>query len=113
MLTARNYAEAVIPIEKFRGALMIIAGRDDQLWPSAEMADQIRSRRSASLFAARDRYLLYRRAGHQIGKAGLPQAESTRIAGGRLETGGTLAENALAQRDSWPRVLEFFAAHLQ
>ena len=113
LLTARNYSRAVIPIEKFRGALMIVAGRDDQLWPSAEMADQIRSRRSASRFAAKDRYLIYPRAGHQIGKAGLPQAESTRIAGGRIETGGTLAENALAQRDSWPRVLEFFAAHLQ
>ena len=113
MLTVRNYPEAVIPIEKFRGALMIIAGRDDQLWPSAEMADQIRSRRSASRFAAEDRYLIYPRAGHQIGKAGLPQAESTRIAAGRIETGGTLAENAQAQKDSWPRVLDFLATHLR
>ncbi len=52
--------------------------------------------------------LNYRGAGHRIGKSYIP-AGSTRVAGGRLETGGTAAANAAAQADAWPRVLEFLA----
>ena len=43
-------AAARIPIERFKGALLLVAGGDDQIWPSAEMAANIvTARRSADL----------------------------------------------------------------
>lgn len=41
---------ARIPIERFKGALLLVAGGHDQIWPSAEMAANIvAARRSAGL----------------------------------------------------------------
>jgi len=57
-------------------------------------------------------HLSYAGAGHLIGKAYLP-AGSTRVAGGRLETGGTPQANAAAQADAWPQVLRFLEAALR
>jgi hypothetical protein len=59
-----------------------------------------------------DTILIYPDAGHRIGKSYLP-AGSTRVAGGRLETGGTPQANALAQADAWPTVLHFLATALR
>jgi len=43
-------AAARIPIERFKGALLLVAGGHDQIWPSAEMAANIvTARRSANL----------------------------------------------------------------
>ena len=97
---------ASIPVEQIRGPLLLVAGDDDQLWPSLLMARQIMERRRARGGHAADRLLAYEGAGHLIGKSFLP-AGSTRIAGGRIETGGTPAGNARAQADSWPRVVAF------
>jgi hypothetical protein len=70
------------------------------------MARNIMERRMARSGHPDDRLLAYPGAGHLIGKAYLP-AGSTRLAGGRIETGGTPAANARAQADAWPKVLAF------
>ena len=111
MLTAANVADASIRADRYEGRLMLIAGEDDQLWHSAEMSRQIQSMRSARAIAGRDRYLYYPGAGHFIGKLYLPSG-STRIAGGRIETGGSPSANAIAQEDSWKQALQFFRAAL-
>ncbi len=103
--------DVTIPVEQIRGPLLLVAGTDDQLWPSRLMAEQIVKRRAARGGHSRDRLLTYEGAGHLIGKGFLP-AGSTRIAGGRIETGGTPAANARAQADSWPKVLSFLGAEL-
>ena len=97
---------ATIAVERIRGPLLLIAGDDDQLWPSLLMAQRIMRRRAERGGHAHDRLLAYAGAGHLIGKAFLPSG-STRIAGGRIETGGTPAANARAQADAWPKVVEF------
>jgi dienelactone hydrolase len=102
---------AVIPVEDITGPLLLVAGGDDQLWPSSLMAEAIMDRRAAMGGHADDELLTYPNAGHLIGKASVP-AGSTRIAGGRLESGGTPPDNARAQADAWPRVLEFLAKAL-
>jgi hypothetical protein len=99
---------AAIPVERINGPIMLVAGGADELWPSAEMARQIRERRARAAHRAGDTTLVYPDAGHRIGKSYLP-AGSTRVAGGRLETGGTPRANAAAQADAWPRVLRFLA----
>ena len=97
---------AVIPVERIAAPLLLVAGDDDQLWPSLLMARAIEERRATSGRHATDELLVYPGAGHLIGKAYVP-AGSTRIAGGRIETGGTPDANARAQADAWPRVLAF------
>ena len=112
LLTAANFADASIKIERYKGTLMLIAGEDDQLWHSAEMARQLQSKRSVNDIGRNDRYLHYPTAGHFIGKLNLPSG-STRIAGGRIETGGSPLANGIAQEDSWKRVLEFLSVALR
>jgi dienelactone hydrolase len=102
---------AVIPVESITGLLLLVAGGDDQLWPSLPMARAIMERRASLRGHPDDELLSYPDAGHLIGKAFVP-AGSTRVAGGRLETGGTPADNARAQADAWPRVLAFLGKAL-
>jgi dienelactone hydrolase len=111
MMTAKNAGEAAIDVTRIDAALMLIAGSDDQLWPSAEMMRQVQSKRRQSDIGTRDRYLIYTGAGHLIGKSYIP-AGSTRVASGRLETGGTPMANANAQENAWPQVLGFLRSVL-
>jgi dienelactone hydrolase len=103
--------DATIPVEQIRGPILLVAGSDDQLWPSLLMAQRLMVRRATLGGHAGDRLLTYDGAGHLIGKGFLP-AGSTRIAGGRIETGGTPAANARAQADSWPRAVDFLKVEL-
>lgn len=103
-------AAASIHVERIRGPVLLVAGESDELWPSADMARSLMARRLSR--QSGDTLLIYLGAGHRIGKSYLP-AGSTRVAGGRIETGGTPRANALAQGDSWLVVLRFLAAHLR
>jgi dienelactone hydrolase len=101
-------SDAVIPIERTGARILLIAGADDAMWPSADMAEAIRLRRTRLGDRSPVEILLYQSAGHLIGKSYLP-AGSTLIALGRIETGGTPEGNAHAQADSWPKVVEFLS----
>lgn len=102
---------ASIPVERIHGPLLLIAGGEDQLWPSLAMAQLIMERRRSLGGHRNDQLLSYPYAGHLIGKAYLPSG-STRLANGRLETGGSPSHNARAQADAWPRVVAFLARAL-
>jgi len=104
-------AGSVIPVERISAPLLLVAGGDDQLWPSLPMSRAIMERRASLPMHADDELLVYPSAGHLIGKAYVPSG-STRVGGGRIETGGSSAENARAQADAWPRVLAFLAKAL-
>jgi dienelactone hydrolase len=103
---------AAIPVERIAGPVLMVAGRDDQLWPSAWSAAAITERLRAHGFRHQVVNLTYAGAGHLIGKAYLP-AGATRTGGGRLETGGSPHSNAAAQADAWPRVLRFLRTALR
>ena len=98
---------AAIPVERIRGAVLLVSGRDDELWPSSEMADRIVRRLKEHDHAFPLIHLRYESAGHGIPKAYLPTAGTTLAARGRLIAGGTEAGNARAQAASWPRVVAF------
>ena len=106
-----DVAKATIPVERINGPMLLISGGDDQLWPSALMANRVMDRLKKRGHPFADRHLSYGSAGHLIGKAYLP-AGSTLVAGARLETGGTPEANARAQADSWPKVIEFLRSSL-
>jgi len=87
-------------------AVILIAGDDDRLWPSALMARALNSSLSPTSRSKGSRLLIYPGAGHLIPKSRLP-AGSTLIAGGRIQTGGTPAGNAAAGIDAWAKAVEF------
>ena len=105
-------AKAATPVERIRGPVLLVAGDSDQLWPSGEMMEQLRARLAFADRPPGDILLVYPGAGHLIGKSYLP-AGSTRIAAGRLETGGSPRANAAAQADAWPRALRFLSQALR
>jgi hypothetical protein len=93
--------EAAIPIERIHGPILLIAGKDDQLWPSAAMAQQIVDRAKRTRFAPRVVDLTIANAGHHV--ANLPN----RPTGDSVRLGGTAAGLASAQLQSWRAIVGF------
>lgn len=110
-------AEARIPVEQIRGAVLLVSGEDDQMWPSSWLAERAIARLIAAPVPGSDRHLhlSYPDAGHGLGHPpGLPEPPSfTRTRDGSvLALGGTRSGNAHAAQRAWPRALDFLAVHL-
>jgi dienelactone hydrolase len=90
---------ATIPIERARGDVLLIAGGDDALWPSASFAETLAARRHA---AGRHVGLItHPDAGHRpIFPDETPPAPSTAVA-----HGGSPTADAALGRAAWPAVL--------
>ncbi|MCI0541454.1 MAG: alpha/beta fold hydrolase [Verrucomicrobiales bacterium] len=101
---------ATIPVENIRGAILLMSGKDDRVWPSAPMAERIvaRLREHGHPFAYR--HLSYDNAGHSFG---LPNQPRTNDATGTYKMGGTAAGNAGAATSSWKAMLEFLETALR
>lgn len=100
-------AAARIPVERFKGPLLLLAGQDDQLWNAAAMAHNILERRVAAGLPTIAR--IYSDAGHYLNGNGW--APTTHYDAGREKSGGTPAGNARAQADAWQHLQDFLAAH--
>jgi pimeloyl-ACP methyl ester carboxylesterase len=82
--------DAIIPVERIRGPVMVVAGVSDMVWPSASYAAAIEERREA--FGKETITLVSQDAGHHVG--GIPYLpgspgvdfESARKAGALLRT---------------------------
>ncbi|MDF2382277.1 hypothetical protein JMG10_12405 [Nostoc ellipsosporum NOK] len=97
-------AAARIPVEAYRGALMLITGDADRLWNSGRMARNIVAARKAK--GLETQALIYPEAGHDLGGGSAePRADP--------RGGGTPEANAKARADAWPRMLAFLAATLR
>jgi dienelactone hydrolase len=101
-------AAARIPIEKYKGPLLIIAGQEDQMWNSGMMAHNIAERRAEAKLETVS--LIYTDAGHALTSAGW--SPTTQYDVGPLKTGGTPAGNARAQADAWEKTVAFLKKHL-
>jgi dienelactone hydrolase len=97
-------AAARIPIENYKGALMVIAGDKDKMWDSYGMSRNIVATRARE--GLRTEALLYPDAGHDLGGGSSELREDPR-------GGGTASANAAARADSWPKVLAFLKATLK
>jgi dienelactone hydrolase len=96
-----------IPVERIRGPVMLLAGADDQIWPSAMMAGRIMARLRRNAHAFPDQALIYPGVGHPIPYAYLPTRG--RWADSPLDVGGGPEGMARAQADAWPRILKFLS----
>lgn len=96
-------AAARIPVERYRGALMLVAGDKDRLWNSGRMARNIVASREAAGLPTRA--LLYPDAGHDLAGGSAEPREDVR-------GGGDPAANAKARADAWPQVVAFLKGSL-
>ncbi len=110
---------AVIEVERTRGPVLLISGKDDHVWDSSAMADSIVSRLKEHQFAYHVEHLNYPHAGHAAGRPELVPAWQGAVrnpsSGRDVETGGTPQGNAESSLDAIPKVIDFlkqsFAAH--
>lgn len=99
-------ARARIPIEQFKGALLLAGGGDDQVWASAEMTVSLASRRGTLPTTP----LVFPAAGHVLSGDGW--APLTGLEKAPFAVGGTAEANAHAQVIVWRETLAFLARSL-
>jgi dienelactone hydrolase len=107
---------ATIPVERINGPVLLISGREDQVWPSFFMADQVMGRLRRHSFKHSYRHLAYSSAGHAIGRPYTStmdvNVQRHRLMKTLLDSGGNPQGTAWAREDSWSKVLEFLATYL-
>ncbi|MHC5040234.1 MAG: acyl-CoA thioesterase/bile acid-CoA:amino acid N-acyltransferase family protein [Planctomycetota bacterium] len=97
---------AIIRVEDTKGPVLLISGKEDTMWPSTEMSDQVLKRLKSKAFPFKHEHLSYDDAGHLIaGPGGLPGRGSNFY-------GGTVKGVSRARAQGWLRLLEFLAEHL-
>jgi pimeloyl-ACP methyl ester carboxylesterase len=96
---------AEIPVENIHGPVLLLSGKDDQIWPSSLMAARLmeRLRRHGHHYA--NQTVSYDAVGHWIPLEYLPTAGDRQKL--KLMIGGTPEGTAAAQADSWPKILRF------
>ena len=106
-----QHPDAVIPVEKINGPVMVVCGRLDSLWPSCRMSSDVVARLEASGFRHSVRLLEYGDGGHTVfGPAVAPEDRAYASLG---KLGGSPASNNAARIDSWPKAVAFIDAALQ
>ncbi len=109
---AKAPPDAFIPVERINGPVLLVSGRDDKLWPSSPMSDQVMARLDKAKFRFAHQHLAYDNAGHA--GFGEPLAADTKVPPALLAQAGGTAEGNLAMRaDAWPKVLAFLDAALK
>lgn len=102
---AAQHPDAVIPVERINGPILLLSGKGDTLWPASLMGDQVMARLGAKGFRHPHRHIAYPDAGHA---GAIPPAETAGPAPtGFNALGGTTQGNAFARSDSWVQVLAF------
>lgn len=107
------YAAAEIEVEKASCPILLISGKDDQLWPSERMANLIVERLKKHSHPHHYEHIAYPNAGHRIKVPGLgresyePVSEDT-VTHEVLSLGGTYEGNKTASEQSWSETIKFF-----
>ncbi len=101
---ADKEAEARIPVENYKGPLLLVTGERDAQWNSARMARNIVATRQRA--GLETEALIYPEAGHSIsGGDGLRPLDP--------RSGGSPEADAAARQDSWPKVIAFLQRTLR
>jgi dienelactone hydrolase len=103
-----------IPVERTEGAILLISGADDQMWPSALFSDRVMERLRQHDFRRPYEHWRYKEAGHGIAMPYRPPLISMRhpVDGRLYAMGGTVRGNVSASLDSWTQTLRFLQRHL-
>jgi dienelactone hydrolase len=99
--------KAVIKVEKIEGAVLLISGGDDAVWPSKRMSEEVMARLKQHNHRFASKHLAYPEAGHSISLPGYyPSADTVR-------NGGTAKANAHAMAEGWQELLNFLSKNLR
>ena len=107
--------QARIAVEQINGGVLLISGSDDQMWPSALMAERVEERLQAKGFAHRCQHLRCEGAGHMIGPPNLPATAppSRHPQRGQIFSfGGDAQSYARAAVRGWATTLDFLEESL-
>ena len=108
---------AAIRVELIHGAVLLISGRSDRVWPSTEMSSAIMARLARYHFPYPHEHLAYTDSGHGIGRPYVSTMDINRavhpLTGRVIPLGGTPAGTAKAREESWSRVLTFLDQNLR
>jgi dienelactone hydrolase len=102
--------KARIPVEKIKGAVLLISGEDDGVWPSSLMAEMIVVELRCHRHPFTYRHLSYKDAGHSFGLPFSPREDRPIEV---FKMGGKPAGNAAAAAESWQALLNFLEAELR
>lgn len=97
-------AAAAIPVELIGGPILLLSGREDSLWPSTQLSEQVVARLESRGFAHRVEHVAYPNAGHLISRVREDDVSNR---------GGTMEGNKVAQLDARNRMLAFLDEHLR
>jgi uncharacterized protein len=111
LLALDKHPQAIIPVERIHGPMMLVCGKADTLWPSCPMAEQVTARLEAKHFKPKVQLLEYSDAGHAVFGASWDPTPAQ--AANWTKLGGTVAGNRAARRESWPRALAFIDSALK
>lgn len=110
-----EHQDAVIPVERIHGALMLICGEADSLSPSCKMADSIVERLRTKRFSHRISTLHYPNVGHIVFNLPLTpdQAADPAVVARLNSLGGNSTDNLKALVNSWDKAITFFDQELR
>jgi len=108
---AGDVEPATIPLERSRAALLLVAGIDDGMWPSAYSIERIQAR-LARRKDGRPVKIVRLSTGHQVLGTGWTPTTTFNKETGRLQ-GGNAQLDARAQAEAWPQLLEFLKSQLR
>jgi dienelactone hydrolase len=99
-----RHPDAVIPVERINGPVLLVSGEADGLWPSKTMADAIVARLRANNFRHRVENLSYPDAGHMTPT---PPALGPTTPASLAQMGGTVEGTDRARVAAWSAMLCF------
>jgi dienelactone hydrolase len=106
-----RHPDAIIPVERINGAVMLICGARDRVWPSCAMAAAVAARLKAHSFPHAVQFLAYPRAGHAV--FGPPLDPSSPDYADLGSLGGSAAANDAARQTAWRDSLTFLDTALK
>ncbi len=109
---------AEIPVERIRAPLLLLSGKDDQLWPSDLFAERIVERLKQHKFAHPVEHYSYENAGHSITRPYVPTSDVRAVRINSISKrpnvpGGTPEGQARANEHSWSKLLAFLDKYLK
>lgn len=108
---AENKEEARIKIENSEAELLIVTGKDDNIWNGYDGCKVLMENLKKNNYKHSVEFFAYEHMGHPMPiPYVIPLNENTSMPmmGGIFTSGGTLEGNAKGQYDSWKKTIEFF-----
>ncbi len=113
MRHAPSVERATIAVERIRGPVLLVSGKDDRLAPRFELAEIARRRLEQHRHRWPVQHLVYEKCGHTIAPPYVPATAGAFVHPVSKETlalGGTTEGRAHANEDWWPKALAFLKA---